>query len=282
MDNTVNVHGRVLGYAEYGDPKGKPVFVFHGWPSSRLQASAYDGLAKKLQLRIIAPDRPGYGLSEIQKNRTLLDWPSDVVALADKLKIKKFAVMGVSGGGPYAAVCAYKIPRRLTHAAIVVGLAPIVGWESLEGVIWIGKIGWGNFPTYPWLRKVAAIIQMINTRYGLRLGLYRFLFNAKKDRKVLDDPAVRARVRRNTLEAFRQGWQGAAQDLTIYSTDWGFDVRDIHMPVKLWYGEADQNVSLNMGKYYATHIPKNTLKVYKGEGHLIAITHAEEILRSFL
>jgi pimeloyl-ACP methyl ester carboxylesterase len=92
---------------------------------------------------------------------------------------------------------------------------------------------------------------------------------------------VRRRVRANMVEAFRQGWQGAAHDLTIYSTDWGFDVGDIRIPVSLWYGEKDQNVSLNMGKYYAARIPKSTLKVYKGEGHLIAITHAEEILHSF-
>lgn len=280
MDKKIIIHGRVLGYAEYGDPKGKPVFFFHGWPSSRLQAAAYDLLAKRLHLRIIAPDRPGYGLSGFQKNRRLLDWPDDVVALADKLKIQKFAVMGVSGGGPYAAVCAYKIPNRLTHAAIVVGLSPIVGWESFDGVVWIGKIGWANFPRYPWLRTVAALLQYCMTRYGLRLGLYRFLFNANKDRKLMDDPSVRDRVRRNTLEAFRQGWQGAAHDLTLYSIDWGFAVSDIRISVTLWYGDADQNVSLTMGKYYATNIPKNTFQVYKGEGHMVALTHAAEILRS--
>src|SRR3990170_989632 len=82
--------GRKLGFAQYGDLKGKPVFYFHGWPASRLSAKIYDDLAKKLYVRIISPDRPGFGLSDYKKDRTLLDWPDDVLALADFLKIKKF------------------------------------------------------------------------------------------------------------------------------------------------------------------------------------------------
>lgn len=117
--------GRKLGYAEYGTSHGKPLLFFHGWPSSRLHAKYLDPLAKKLKIRIIAPDRSGFGLSDYQSNRTLLDWPGDVVELADKLKIRKFAIVGISGGGPYAAVTAYKIPHRITKAGIVIGLGPL-------------------------------------------------------------------------------------------------------------------------------------------------------------
>ena len=117
--------GRKLGFCEYGDPKGKPIFYFHGWPASRLSGSETDKAAKKLKIRVISPDRPGFGLSDYKEDRTLLGWADDVLELADQLKIKKFAVMGVSGGGPYSAVCAYKIPERVTKAGIVVGLAPV-------------------------------------------------------------------------------------------------------------------------------------------------------------
>jgi pimeloyl-ACP methyl ester carboxylesterase len=108
--------GRVLVYREYGDSQGKPLFFFHGWPSSRLRGDHFDQAAKSAKIRLISIDRPGYGLSDFKENRTLLDWPDDVVELADKLKINKFAIVGVSGGGPYAAVTAYKIPDRITKA----------------------------------------------------------------------------------------------------------------------------------------------------------------------
>src|SRR3989344_8459465 len=95
--------GRILGYAEYGDPEGKPVFFFHGWPGARFSGKETDEAGKKSGVRIISTDRPGIGLSTYKKDRKLLDWPDDVAQLADYLKIKKFSLMGVSGGGPYAA-----------------------------------------------------------------------------------------------------------------------------------------------------------------------------------
>lgn len=271
--------GRKIAFDQYGDPKGKPLFYFHGWPASRLSAAYYDTLGKKLHIRIISPDRPGFGLSEYKKDRTLLDWPDDVIALANHLKIKKFAVMGVSGGGPYAAVCAYKIPERLTKVGIVVGLSPIYGKDSLDGVMWTGKIGWANYGKYPWIRKAAAIIQLINTRYVPSFILRPFLWGPV-DRKIFANSTFRSRATETSREAFRTGYKGPELDLKLYTTDWKFHLKDIRSKVFLWYGAADQNVSLNMGKYYASQIPKSKLKIYPGEGHLISVTHAEEILKT--
>lgn len=79
VSRQIKLHdGRMLGYAEYGDPGGTPVFYFHGFPTSRL------------------------------------DWPDDVADLADELELDRFVVLGGSGGGPFAAACAFRIPARLT------------------------------------------------------------------------------------------------------------------------------------------------------------------------
>jgi pimeloyl-ACP methyl ester carboxylesterase len=278
FDQTISTSsGTVLGFAQYGDPKGKPVFIFHGWPSSRLSAKIYDDVGKKLHIRVIAPDRPGYGLSDFQEGRTMLDWPDDVIALANHLKIKTFAVMGVSGGGPYAAACAYKIPKRLTRVGIAVGLGPIFDDHMLEGMMWLSKIGWANFGRFPIVRRLSSIIQYCYAWYSPGLDLYRMLFGAKSDRKLFEDPALKLRTKRNMQEAFRQGIRGPEYDLKLYTTDWGFDLKDIRAKTFLWYGADDQNVSLNMGKYYASKIRGSKLKVYPGEGHLVPVTHAKEI-----
>lgn len=271
---------RILGFAEYGDPKGKPLFYFHGWPSSRKSGERFDAAGKKLHARIIAIDRPGYGLSDYQKGRNILDWPDDVVALADYLKIKKFAVVGVSGGGPYAAVCAYKIPRRITNIGIVVGLAPVYIPGLLDGAPWMSKFCWSTYARFPLLGEVASWSQYLNARYGLALGLHRFLFGAKSDKQLYYDSRIRNTTIKNYREAFRTGYKGAALDLQLYTHPWGLDVNDIKAKVYLWYGEDDKNVTLAMGKYYATHIPRSVLTVYPNEGHLISITHAEQILKT--
>lgn len=118
--------GRLLAYDEHGAPRGTPVLYFHGSPSSRLEWQMFGGeaLAKKLNIRVIATDRPGLGRSEFQPGRRIGDWPADVVALADQLKLPRIAVLGYSGGGPYAAACALKIPERLIRVGIVSGTAP--------------------------------------------------------------------------------------------------------------------------------------------------------------
>ena len=83
--------GRSLGYAEYGNPEGKPVFYFHGFLSSRLDWPLFDtdAIAVRLGAHIIAADRPGYGLSDFKPGRQLLDWPDDVIELADALQIDR-------------------------------------------------------------------------------------------------------------------------------------------------------------------------------------------------
>ena len=117
--------GRTLSYAVYGDPDGRPVFAFHGWPGSRLDAEFLAQTAVEMGIRVIAPDRPGYGGSTFQPARSLSDWPADVVALADSLALDRFGVIGICGGGPYAFACAKALPNRLTAAGIVCGLGPL-------------------------------------------------------------------------------------------------------------------------------------------------------------
>lgn len=274
--------GRTLGFAEYGDPKGRPLFYFHGWPSSRLSGTRYQVAAKKLHIRLIGPDRPGYGLSDYKENRTLLDWADDVVELADQLHIKKFSAMGVSGGGPYVAVCGYRIPDRLTSAGIVVGLAPTFIPHILDGMLWTARLGWANYPSYPLLRTLAALNQEFMVKIGPGLGLHRFLFGSRSDQQLYSDPNIRLAMRMDTREAFRHGYKGPALDLELYTKDWGFRLDDIRSHVYLWYGEEDTNAPLAMGKYYAAHIFKSKLYVYRNEGHLLSRVHAEEILATLV
>lgn len=117
--------GRELAYAEYGEPNGHPVFFFHGTQSSRLERHRDESIARGRGARIIATDRRGQGLSDFQPGRTLLDWPDDVTRLADSLGLDRFAVMGMSAGGPYALACAHAIPERLSSIKVIAGAAPL-------------------------------------------------------------------------------------------------------------------------------------------------------------
>lgn len=272
--------GRKLGYAEYGDPKGKPLFFFHGWPGCRFRGHGFDKAAKKLGVRVISPDRPGYGLSTYKPNRKLLDWPDDVVELADYLELKKFAVAGISGGGPYAAVCAYKLPKKITKTGIIVGLGPSTIPGAFEGVSWMGRIGWENYARVPFLTHISALLYLLEVRYFPYFT--SFVFRAKTDKDLLSSPEFKKDMLAISQEAFRQGSKGPALDLRIYTSDWGFKVKDISSEVLLWYGSDDRNVSLNMGTYYHSQIKKSKLTIYPNEGHLLLSKHAGEMLQKIM
>src|SRR5215467_7104128 len=150
-DNIISLRdGRTLGYAEYGDSNGKPVFFFHGLPGSRLQRHPDESIATGLGARIITIDRPGYGLSDFQQARILLDWPDDVTQLANSLQLDQFAAIGLSGGGPYLLSCAYKMPERITTATIISGMGPIDNADALKSMLPSMRLGLGIAPKVPW------------------------------------------------------------------------------------------------------------------------------------
>lgn len=214
---------RSLGYAEYGDPKGKPVFHFHGHPGSRLQTKLIAEVAVKLGIRIIGIDRPGMGLSDFKPGRQILDWPDDVVQLADALEIDHFAVEGASGGGPYAAACAYKIPDRLTACGIVAGVGPI-DLLGTKGMMTVNRVQFFIAPRFPWLLRLLMWWSIgRNCRYRqdderMEERLSRMVAGLPEpDRKVLNDPRLRKLFGLDLFEAFRQGSKGPAYEAKLYA-----------------------------------------------------------------
>lgn len=269
--------GRKLGYSEYGAPDGKPVLYFHGSPGSRISWPAFnpDDHAARLNARIIAVDRPGYGLSDAKRGRTLLDWPDDVVELADALALDQFSVLGISAGGPYASACAFKIPDRLTTTAIVCGMGPVEAPGCKEGAAWIlpGKpavIRW------PMLKMMAM---------GVRKSPDKFIAQMKEavsgpDQALLQaHPELAMMIVEEWREGFRSGIGGVNQESGLYARPWGFRLQEITVDVQLWHGEQDSNVSPSVGHYVAETIPNCHATFFENEGHFsISYNHLEEII----
>jgi len=274
--------GRMLGYAEYGAPEGKPVFYFHGFPSSRLDWSLFDAddSATELNARIIAVDRPGTGISEFKREREILDWPDDVIELADALQVDRFAILGISGGGPYAAVCAFKLSGRLTATAIVCGMGPSEAPGAQEGMSW-SNMGVGKSPEErrQTLMGLAHLTKETPDQLVSMMKQPTVPF-PEPDRVILDQPGV-AEMFINTGfgEAFRSGIDGVDQDAALYAGPWGFQLKDITSEVHLWHGEPDINVLVSVGRYVADAIPNCNATFLKDEGHFsIARNHIREIL----
>jgi len=257
--------GRSLGYVEYGNPDGKPVFCLHGFPGSRLDWTYFSDACRPedLNARIIVADRPGMGLSDFKSGRKLLDWPDDMVELADALQLDRFAVLGISGGGPYAAACAYKIPERLTTTAIVCGMGPSEAPGSKEGAAWI-------FPgKSSMIRRLILMLTSMGVRKNPDRVQSQMTEGIKGPDKVLflDKPELAKKIIDSWREAFRSGIAGVHHEAALYTRPWQFRLQDIPVEVHLWHGEQDDNVPISVGHYVADAIPKCHATFVENEGH---------------
>ena len=276
--------GRLLGYAVYGDPEGWPIFYFHGFPGSRLEAQLADRVAARMGIRLIALDRPGFGLSDFKPRRTIFEWPDDVVKIADALRINRFATIGVSGGGPYAVACALKIPQRLTAVAIVCGLGPLDTPNGTDRMVRTNHLIFFLGRRLPWLAKISLWRIAYQVRRNPEGTLRRMIVALPDpDKAVLARPEVKTAMKDNVVEAFRGGSRGAACELLLYTRPWGFLLEDIATRVNLWHGEQDVSVPPTMGQYQARTIPNCRAIFYPGEGHFsLVINHMEEVLSGLL
>ena len=274
------IDGRVLGYTEYGAHNGKPVFYFHGANSSRLSGRALVPIAMKLNARIISIDRPGIGISQFKPGRQLLDWPDDVMAVADNLCIDYFAVLGLSSGAAYAAACALKIPNRLTHVGMVSCEVPYNVSVSA-----IGKLRAVKMASL-FVRRTPSLMKHW-MKWGDHIARYlpEFFFSnykihlAQSDRAIFNWSSVNWAFINNYLESHRFGAIGAVWDMALVAREWGFKLEDIFKRVHLWHGERDTVSPVAVGRLIASEIPNCVSKFYPNEGHLsVLFNHMKEIL----
>lgn len=285
--------GRTLAYLDIGDPEGRPVFYFHGAPGSRLEGLLFDELNQQLGIRMIAPDRPGYGLSDFQKDRTYLNWPDDVSELADQLGIDRFAVLGWSSGGPYAAAVAHEIPQRVAVAAIVAGEGPYASDDYPQSVLTsatfsgsrVNKLFIWSANNGPWLmRALFRMARILIFRNPAGVAEFDGGFDLSAKDKQFFTRDFRREFSAGLVEAFRQSAEGVTRDHTIERLDWPFDIEEIHAPtVLVFHGEEDTTVHPKISEYMCRRIPScDGPKIYPGEGHSVMYYRYEEIIQAML
>jgi pimeloyl-ACP methyl ester carboxylesterase len=276
--------GRTLAYADQGDPTGPPLFLFHGTPGSRLDRDAYD---RPTRARIITIDRPGYGCSSPLPGRRLVDWPADVETVADALGIERFTVMGISGGGPHAVVCAALIPHRLRRVGVVCGLGPLDEPWSDEGTR-ASLVASNEMARHDpaGLLAVGEMIAAAARSTTDPAAFFAMAFDPETppvDAAVLTEPEVQAMMFASLHEATRQGGVGFAEEMRMLAQPWGFDLGSIAVEVRLIQGTEDNQVPPSHARHLAAAIPTATLTLMPGEGHMsLAIHHSLDFGLSLL
>jgi pimeloyl-ACP methyl ester carboxylesterase len=270
--------GRDLAWIEVGTPDGPPVLFLHGGADSRLAALLLADAAAAAGVRLIAPERPGFGRSSPQPGRTIMGCGDDMALLADALSIDTFAVVGHSGGGPHALAVAARMPDRVRRVTVVAGAAPeAAGAAGMVIPFRVGRwlsIRWPAMHRRLLERHLSDLsdAERFIEQYGRISPGDRALFEAH--------PGVGEALVADMREGYAQGVDAAWHEASLYYSDWGFPLSDVRAPVELVYSRQDPNAAPGWGPWLAERLPDSSLTLLDDEGHIsILINHAEGILR---
>ncbi|NUT35662.1 MAG: alpha/beta hydrolase [Hamadaea sp.] len=259
MLTVITSDGRVLAVEEFGVPDGVPIVYLHGTPMSRLARHPDDAIFADLGIRLITYDRPGFGRSSPQPGRNVADAADDVVTIADDLGIGRFAVFGVSGGGPHALAVAAAYPQRVSRVVTLASMAPC----DADGLEWTAGMTEANQASAAAARRgrgeLAAHLERARTAP---------LPFPERDLAVLSRPEIGAMVGPAMAEALAPGVGGWTDDvLALYAFPWGFDPAAVRVPARLWHGELDELVPAAHSRWLADRMPDAALVTDPAASH---------------
>ena len=263
--------GRTLNVGEGGDEKGKPVFALHGTPGSIVLYGPHVDDATRRGIRLISYDRPGYGESSRHPGRKVEDAVKDVERIADSLGVERFAVWGISGGGPHALACAARLRKRVVAAASLASPAPYPS----PGLDWLSGQGEDNVAEFK--ASMAGPEELDKYLEPQRAILLRATpEDVVKNMESILSPVDRALLLgklgpflvSNMQEGLRPGYHGWEDDDLAFVSAWGFGPSDIAVPLLLWQGMHDKMVPYAHGQWLAEHVKGVEAHLSPEDGHL--------------
>ncbi|MEA5444426.1 alpha/beta hydrolase [Gammaproteobacteria bacterium AB-CW1] len=267
---------RQLGWSEYGLADGRGIVYCHGTPGSRWEFAPAADLAAIFGLRVIVPDRPGYGASSPSPGRTLADFADDLAALLDHLALDQTGLLGFSGGGPHALAAALRLPERINRLGLVSSLAPFsdattVGMpESLQQFWQLAG------------SDAEAFLAMLND--GLEstdTPLDLLLAGAPPEDQAIFEKTGTSAYAASLTECLRPGLEGMLADAQALTSDWGITPKAPNCPVHLWHGSRDLNAPIAMGQWLSAHLGGIPLNQWADSAHFALFERWDQVLDTF-
>lgn len=269
-----------MAYAEYGAPAGPAVVVAHGTPGSRLQAALLDTAATELGLRLIAPDRPGYGGSSPRPGWVFQDWAGDVTQLLDRLELEQASILGISGGGGPALAAAHRLSSRTPRLVLASAMVPGAPRDGRRGAPDLMRTAFWLARHAP--RVSAFALQRTSASSDPARPPRHTRSLARADARALLDPRIRESSHADGREAMRQGARAAVRELALYGSAPALPMAELTVPTVVIHGELDRNVPPSVARWAAAQIPTSRLILLPGQGHLFAATDPLSLLETLL
>lgn len=278
-DGSVELNdGRTLGFAEFGPKSGRPVMLFHGAPGSRLLCPDEE-LLQQADVRLVVPDRPGYGNSAPKPARLLLEWPDDVAQLGDRLGLDRFALVGWSAGAVHALACGVAWPDRLTSLVLLSSPCSAEDNPSLldivPGMSLVYEGAQGDR-----LGTEAAVAEFFSAYADdPRVNWYEQVKANFPNNPVFSNPSWDRNFYEHAAEGLRPGVMGYASDQVACGGPWGFRLGDVAAPVMHRYGDDDTPMTLASVETLDTSLRSCSSASWPGSGHGGIYPNFHEVLQ---
>src|SRR5262249_49231731 len=271
MAEVTTPDGRTLRLHEAGATDGRAIFVLNGTPNSGRLFGRHGEDAAARGARLIGYDRPGYAGSSPHEGRSVADAAEDVRTIADALGLDRFAVWGISGGGPHSLACGALLPERVVSAASLASVAP----RDAEGLDWTAGMGEMNLDEFAAVRAGREALEEFLQREveGLASTTGEGLIEALASLLTPTDAGALTgelgeHLATCTRESVASGIAGWRDDDLAFDGPWGFAVEDIQVPVQLWHGKQDLFVPFAHGEWLAERIPDVNAHPSPDDGHI--------------
>jgi pimeloyl-ACP methyl ester carboxylesterase len=222
-------------------------------------------------------ERPGTGVSTNHEYDRVIDFASDIEALADDLGLERFGVVGLSGGGPFTLAVCHEMPDRVVAASILGGLGPTRGPDAVWSYTRVLRL---LKPGLQALRKplgpvIAPAIDVLGGVGEIALEVFARIIGGS-DKEVLRQADFKAMFLEDIFSA--GDLRGILHDVVLFSRHWGFQLADITTPVIVWQGLADPIVPVSHGHHQAARLGNALLRTRPGEGHFAGFSDSAAVL----
>jgi pimeloyl-ACP methyl ester carboxylesterase len=268
--------GRRIAFCEYGDPTGRPVVVVHGSPGSRYEGLSLDNAAATAGLRLIVPDRPGFGRTDPHTDKGLHSWDDDYVTLIDHLELNSAALMGFSGGGGYALAVAAAVPERVSKLVLACAMIPGAPRDTLRRRI---KLVSALYFAANWAPRMAGAM-LAGTGVFSKLRSDSVSIWPAADQAVMTDESHRPALQLDSSEGIAQGGSAGVVDLARYRHEMPGLLQSISVPTVFLHGTDDRNVPIEVARWAHSMIPHSRFEEVSGGGHLFVVADPTPLIRA--
>ncbi|MGW1729293.1 alpha/beta fold hydrolase [Streptomyces sp. NPDC002306] len=273
--------GRILRVTESGALSGRPVILLHGSPSSSLEVDYYSAIAAREGVRLLSYDRPGFGGSDPNPGRRVADCAGDIRSVAVSRGLSRFAILGISSGGPHALAAAALLPEVVKVAT-----------SGTIGPVWAAGLDFYQDMGASTTQEIQLALAGRDALHGA-FGPYAEAISADPtilladmstglpavDQRALESLTIRTNILASVADGVRNGDAGWVDDDIALVTPWGFDISSIRRPVRLFHGAVDNVCPPGHSRWLAGKIPTSQLNIIYGGGHLLYMVDPTPMLR---